>query len=166
MDREYYFLRIRLDGTDRCLIWYSDDQDGFLLYSDASARCFASVETARAFAQQVRLNICSDPSVLDLDQVQGWLNAATTDNVDCVLLLNAWNTFTDMAASTGRTFEPPDLDHIYEKLFWGNNLSAVTPPGEHFTPVWKDDEIRKLAQVMINGLQLMRSAMQSTGDSA
>jgi len=165
MDRQYYLYQIRLDGTDRYLIWYTDDQDGFLLCAEARACCFDSAESARAFTAREQVNVGPDPAVLDLDEVQKWLEAATIDDVDCVLLLNAWNTFTDMAASTGRTFEPPDLDRIYEKLFWGNNLPPVTPPGEHFTPAWTDDEIRQLAQVMSNGLELMRSALPTAGDA-
>jgi len=59
------------------------------------------------------------------------------------------------------TFEQLDsrFSEVYEKLFWGNNLPAVTPKGFHFDPEWSPDEIAGLATVLRAGLKLFKSRL-------
>ena len=49
------------------------------------------------------------------------------------------------------------VQRVYDKLFFGNNLPAMTPPGEHYDPTWSDAEIRILCSVIAAGLHLFRS---------
>ena len=78
MDRQHYLYRVHRDGLDRYLIWYANDQDGFLLRSDGSAQCFESPESAKSFAEQARLDVIHNPAdTLDVDQIQNWVDAAT-----------------------------------------------------------------------------------------
>jgi hypothetical protein len=64
-----------------------------------------------------------------------------------------------VAASTNREFEPADATGVYEKLFGANNLPAVTPPGERFSPEWSPDELELLANVLKGGLTVFRQAV-------
>lgn len=57
----------------------------------------------------------------------------------CVLL-EAWNALDDLAYSIGASFVSIDdsfgdeMNLIYSKLFYGSNLSSVTPEGKRFHP--------------------------------
>lgn len=74
------------------------------------------------------------------------------------MLLMAWNLFTDLAASVNGEFDPEcqQTQQIYEKLFWGNHLPAVTPPDNHSTPLWSDEELLLIRDVLARGLALFR----------
>ena len=74
--------------------------------------------------------------------------------IDCSGSFAAWNLFIDVAHSVGDAgasylASNAVLGHEYEKLFFGNNLPAMTPPGEHYTPTWTDDELDAVRQHLI-----------------
>jgi hypothetical protein len=51
-----------------------------------------------------------------------------------------------------------DLTHeVYEKLFQGMNLPAVTPESKQCQPTWAKDEIELMRQVLLHGLSLFRT---------
>jgi hypothetical protein len=77
--------------------------------------------------------------------------------VDCGLLLEAWNLFDDIAASIGAHLHDRGerRDKVYDKLFWGNNLPAVTPPGRSYQPLWNGCELRILRSVLRRGLDIL-----------
>ncbi|HEU4388411.1 MAG TPA: hypothetical protein VFV34_11485 [Blastocatellia bacterium] len=72
---------------------------------------------------------------LDLDAVARWCEHADARRIECRLLLDAWNFFTDVAASVPgkvRAFVGGFARYtpVYDKLFLGCNLPAVTPEGQ------------------------------------
>ena len=74
--------------------------------------------------------------------------------------LAVWNLFGGIARSSpdaGASFRAQDghLGALYEKLFWGNNLPAITPEGEHVTPEWSSAEVTSLGRVLREGLDLL-----------
>jgi hypothetical protein len=50
----------------------------------------------------------------------------------------------------------------YDKLFWGNNLPVVTPPGEFYVPAWSDEELAELHRILSDGMRLIRVAVRET----
>ena len=42
----------------------------------------------------------------------------------------------------------------YEKLFFGNNLPAMTPLGEHYTPARTDEELDDIRRHVVLGFDL------------
>jgi hypothetical protein len=60
-----------------------------------------------------------------------WLDDPQADTVDCVLFLLGWNLFWDVATVLGRPLRDldPVANKIHDKLFFGNNLPAMTPEG-------------------------------------
>jgi hypothetical protein len=44
-------------------------------------------------------------------------------------------------------------------VFFGNNLPAMTPPGEHYVPEWDDEEIALLWRIIGQGVDLIRSSL-------
>ena len=99
---------------------------------------------------------------LDLDIVERWLATARKTNVDCETFLNAWNLFSDLATTVqGRTahVDGQRESRIYDKLFWGNNISVLTPPGKHYQPIWSKSEVGRMRNVLATGMLLFRTRL-------
>jgi hypothetical protein len=162
MSRTYFRLWYRLDGADGYLIWFSNDEDGVVIEPDGSAPAFGDLAALHTYADSQGLDLCIEEPILhDLDSVAAWL-ARPVRAIDCDAFLTAWNLFADLAASTGAGFEPDDerTRQIYDKLFWGNNLPTLTPPGEHYVPRWRAAERRRISEVLGAGLALFRSRVR------
>ena len=103
----------------------------------------------------------SDPILLNLDVVAKWIKIKKMKRarqVDCVQFLNAWNLFADLSKSINGNFDS-NQDHtqkIYSKLFWGNNLPAITPEGRFYVPLWSRQELEIMHQVLKQGLLMFR----------
>jgi len=120
---------------------------------------FRDQEALRAYATIHQLNLDEiDPLLHDLDVVAQWLRRSLPAEIDCDVFLTAWNLFGDLAASVNGDFDRDRhrTQHVYEKLFWGNNLPAVTPPGKQYTPIWSDDELLLIRKILTDGLLLFR----------
>ena len=164
MDRKHYRVRYRLDGVDSFLIWYSNDWDGVIVEGDGSVPSFRARSALSAYAERWGLAFeAEETSEFDLDAIEHWLSRPEDSPIDCCLFLNAWNLFDDVASSTGGgSFERTSrgASGVYDKLFWGNNLPAVTPPGEHYAPVWADGEVAELHRILGDGMALFRNAVR------
>lgn len=158
----YYRLLYRLDGRDALLIWYSNDRDGVIVH-DGCMSSFSSEDALRQFAAQRQLTLVDEvPRLHDLDSVQRWVLCPRGQAMDCATTLAAWNLFSDVACSIpdpGTDFSKIDSEHndIYEKLFFGNNLPAITPEGAQYDARWSDLEVVALAQILDCGLRFFRS---------
>jgi len=65
------------------------------------------------------------------------------------------------AGMEGGVEEMRSLYDVYDKLFWGNNLPAMTPPGERFVPTWSAEELEALAALLSAGFAMLSSSMQN-----
>ena len=160
-DCEHFLIPFRLDGRNRFLIWHSDEHDGVLLADTGAMATFESEAAGIAYAQARHIAVALDTSgTWDFDAIAYWIEAPDADRIDCNAIYNAWNLLGDIAASVGTPLEFTDDErHIHSKLFWGCNLPAVTPPGEHFAPEWPEDQVITLANAMREGLRLARRAI-------
>jgi hypothetical protein len=153
-------------GRRAFFIWLSNDQDRVLLDPAGSIRLFDSLRSLSQFLLAGGLTLSEeDCSLWDFDQVLAWCSDPRPP-VDCSHLLEAWNMLADIHASRGKTNDL--LSHadqrgraVYEKLFWGCNLPAVTPEGQTFDPVWSGEECRSLAQLLRLGLAELEAAVPS-----
>lgn len=48
---------------------------------------------------------------------------------------------------------------IYDKLFHGCNLPAMTPDGEHYVPEWSASETAALKQLLMLGIAELRARL-------
>lgn len=165
--RDHYLVTCRLYGRNHVLIWYtgSDDEldDGLVVDDKGCLVWFSSEQRAREYAAGNGLTVDdAEPVLYNLDELTSWL-ASLDKEVDCVATLNFWNLFSDVAASVPMDSPFRGLDRaepdIYEKIFVGNNLRVMTPPREHYVPIWSDDEMRHIVAVMASGLELLESAL-------
>ena len=153
-------------GRRAFFIWLSNDHDCVVLDSAGSIRLFDSLESLSQFVLAEGLTLSQEESSLwDFDNVLSWCSDPHPP-VDCSQLLNAWNMLADIHASRGKTNDLlSNADQrggaIYEKLFWGCNLPAVTPEGQKFEPIWSVEECRSLAQLLRLGLAELEAAVPS-----
>jgi hypothetical protein len=160
---EYFLYTFRLDGKERVALWFGGDTDRVLTDEQGRISTFLSVEDAKLFATIRKLSIEQDASpTLELD----WISAEAFigNSLDCVKTLNAWNFFADVANSIpDRASEFLALhkkpNKIYDKLFWGNNLPAVTPDSEHYEPAWSEEELSEIKSFLYSGLDLLRGTL-------
>ena len=125
---EHHLVEIRLNGRASYLLWVSGEDQDAVLADGEVAVAFPEPALALRYAAEQSLLVRSEvPTAFDLDEVAAWLR--TDDVPDPVVVLNAWNICWDVATGTGRPFghRSPDQDRVYDKLFWANNLPAVTP---------------------------------------
>jgi hypothetical protein len=59
----------------------------------------------------------------------------------CILLLETWNALDDVSNSIKKSmipmgyFRKNDIEILYKKIFFGNNLPSLTPEGKSYSPV-------------------------------
>ena len=159
MNNEYFNLWFRLDARDAYLIWFDGEPDGVVVDADGKVPCFLNNEDLSRYAASLNLSVKTEEPILhDLDFVASWLKTENDVTVDCDIFLAAWNLFDDVSHSVGGSFDTNRklTAKIYDKLFWGNNIPAVTPEGEHYEPTWTKRELKIMREVLGVDLSLFR----------
>jgi hypothetical protein len=162
MERVYYFCGCCLNKQNLYFIWYCDENDGVYVNSAGSLLIFDDLETLKTFANRQNILIKDDePVFYNLDKLEKRLKNKKF-KVDCKEFLNAWNLFDDVSRSVKGNFDsdPKVTKNIYEKLFWGNNLPAVTPKGKFYEPIWSKKEIEIIWNVLLNGIAVFRNNLK------
>jgi hypothetical protein len=163
MTRVYYPYWYRLDGMDAFLIWFTNSHDGVWVDAQGLIPSFQTLAQLQSYAAAHQIPIDNEVAMLhDLDVVATWLKRPLSADIDCDSFLAAWNLFSNVSAAINGDFDP---DHarttgVYDKLFYGNNLPVITPPGEHYEPEWTDDEVLLIRELLAGGLQLFREHVQ------
>jgi hypothetical protein len=161
----HHVCSLRYRGQRSFFLWYTDDPtpDGVVLDKAKRLLSFCSSRQAHAFGRRQKLAVSKiRPFAYDLDTLADWVKSPSAREVDCVKFLNAWNLFSDLAHSSGASFDSDRKRNarIYAKLFAGNNLPAVTPADEKYVPVWNDREITRLRNFFHIGLKLTRRCIR------
>jgi hypothetical protein len=168
-ERRHYLCRVRLNGTVTFVFWYSGDRDGFVRDDAGRLQVVRTPEAATADARARGMLLESEESPdYDFDRIRAWCAAPDRAGIDCSAFLNAWNFLDDLAglhtgADTLYTRLSRAAAECYDKLFWGNNLPMVTPPGERFDPVWRVRELNEIRRVLKAGLRLLESELRAAG---
>jgi hypothetical protein len=165
---KYFPLLYRLHAEERYLLWISNEHDSVEVGADGFVPSFRDLTILSQYTDLNHLDIENGEPVLhDLKWIATWRMAPVAP-VDCVIALNAWNLFGDVAMSVpSRGIAFRNLANsqvarpIYDKLFWGNNLRAMTPKHKRYVPEWLQDERQSLANVMTAGLELFASCVRS-----
>jgi len=161
VERNYYPTSFRIDGQLLYLIWYSTDwYDGVLKSDNNVVLVFKDLKQLKGFANDAHLRLVNDTELAlhDFDAIAKWIDKPRGIEVDCNLFLSAWNLIDDLRSSLGLKLKKEDkmTRKIYGKLFWGNNLPAVTPPGEIYIPSWSGRELFRIKTNFSSGLKLIR----------
>ena len=157
--REYYPLNFLLDNRHSYLIWIGDDQDTVLTDRSGKIVCYSELSSLIESASALGIEInSSTPALYNLDRLSRWLDGKVELIPECEELLNAWNLFQDVSASVKGEFdsEAERTNHIYEKLFYGCNLSVVNRSRKKYVPTWTTKELDEMRRVLKAGLALFR----------
>lgn len=160
-ERRYYLCRVRFRGDVVFVVWYSDDRDGFL--RDGGGRLVVG-RSPKTIATPTPLE--DEPTDYDFDRLQAWCTVPSAADVDCRTFLNAWNFFDDLAGlhNGGESTYiqlSREASACYDKLFWGNNLLAITPSGERYVPTWNEEELAEMRRVMVESLRLFEAELRA-----
>jgi len=168
MQRTHYKLWYRYNAVDRFLIWYTNERDGILDF-EGCIPSFRTESALLAYADSLSVTVEAEASGLhDFDLVQTWLADPQPHRVNLYVFLDAWNLFGDVArtlpAVGGRFIELDSrLGPLYDKLFWANNLPAMTPEGERFVPEWSTIEIEGFTALLREGLSMLIRSLRDAG---
>jgi len=157
----WFPLAYRLNWRIRYLVWCDDSPAPLLLDAAGRIAAYGTPAEVLARAELSHLPLQLEPPLLhDLDRLAQQLATLRPATIDCALLLESWNLFTDVGASLRWSHfdpKPRRTQQLYEKLFRGNDLPAVTPASEHYRPCWSVREVRALRIVLTDGLRLFRN---------
>ncbi|OJU18530.1 MAG: hypothetical protein BGN88_13030 [Clostridiales bacterium 43-6] len=156
----YQLTEITLNRQSTCFIWFSDETEGFLA-EEKNVLAFSSKKAAHAYALSTNISLDNEITAYNLDHWLYWATSAST-TVDCKAILDIWNIFTDFSVSAGKLFtgdeRRPDIDTIYDKLFFGNNI-LVDPQESQYIPQWREDEIGSIKKILSQGVKMYQECL-------
>jgi hypothetical protein len=165
VERLYFCCRVRLNGADTFVVWYEDERDGFVHSSDGRLAAAASRDALATVIAKMGISLVPDDCIAyDFDRLKEWCLWPTAEGVECSKFLNAWNFFDDL----GGLYTDPasafaqlsrESASCYDKLFWGNNLPSVTPPGERFEPSWLPEDLEAMRGIFEAGLLILGTGL-------
>ena len=101
---KYYLTKIIYNGLTYFFIWYSNDEDGFLLFNQRLL-VFSSVEEANIFADKEHIIFEKGITVFYLSKITELI-----DNVEisknCQSLIDTWHLFSDLSKSLNEEYHP------------------------------------------------------------
>ena len=154
---EYYIINIVYKDESHYCIWTSDEEDKILTENRRIIR-YAVLDDLYIYADKHNILFNNNEIMCyNFDNINNW--CVLDDNyVDCREVLNIWNILSDIARGLETTYigdcNEGDIDILYEKLFYGNNLPSINYSEKVYKPVWSKNEIQKLKSILINGLQI------------
>lgn len=151
-------LRFIFIDCEKYLIWHNDDKGKDVVeIRNNKILVFDTLESAEKFAGDDCE--CWEYNISELEK----FIHAHNKNFDCKIILDFWNIFNDILYSFGEKI--PDertkrSDSCYNKLFFGNNLPAVTPDVECYIPVFTRKERKNIRKILSYGIDFMYRNME------
>lgn len=167
----FYVVRWVLADGERYLLWRDGGSgpDEYALVRGSSKILVA--RSAQELAQAARLNGLAvhgaEAQVIDLQTVRSVLHSLRPSRPlsehSARVLLEAWNALEDLARSLGSSFMTSEMSQqeeaksAYDKLFYGNNLPAITPEDSKCHPLLNDRERAVLRTLLRNAISRAES---------
>ena len=160
-DLARYVCIARLDQHDVVFLWETGDDapDRVVLDETGAIVTFADEHAARQSGTETLPVTEGQVTRYDLDALEAWCRSVAPIG-ECSPLLNAWNLFGDLPKSDLYEAVNEGATPIYDKLFWGCNLPAMTPPGEHYVPTWTETETATLKRLLLLGVAEFRARLR------
>lgn len=162
MDIEYYIIVFTFSNNEKYYtIWYTSDDDGFILNNDGLyLQTFTEEKDLHNFAIEHQYKMEKEVTEISCEES----NLLNFELFDCELLLDFWNTVSDVAKSTNIFFVGDSKDilinEIYDKLFYGCNLSAYKKDGQEFIPEWMESEKTVLSKIVKEGQMILKEKIK------
>lgn len=141
----YFVSGISFRGNTRFYLWCEGDKKDSFLCMGSNLLSFNSAEDALQYGKDNDLRVVNenDKYVIRRIFVPG-------NGMDCEYFLSMWNYASDICNSVEKRFWGDNknkmITKVYDKVFWGSNLPAVTPDNESYTPYfnWAERLILKV----------------------
>lgn len=154
---KYYLVKIIHNDIDYYLIWYSGEEDGFLLFQQQLC-IFCSVEKANEFADKERIRFESETTIFDLTNLIELIEHIEASQ-NCRTLIDTWHFFSDLSKSLNEKFlgdvDEEEIIGIYNKLFHGSNIELLKQ--EEYHPGFNEDEEDKCSEIFQSGLSILNN---------
>lgn len=145
-------------------VYYSGDTDGFLV-ENSTLMTFSSVDSAQAYLKAAFPAYTRPIALTIFNFTKLRLTVTHGIPLDPCYILTMWNLIDDIANSLSVPFlgqrRTEQIDKIYDKLFFGNNLPAINTSGKTYTPVFTKAERKKLDEILRDGLLVVEHALSS-----
>lgn len=134
-------------------LWYTNDKEEDLLLLDSSGKLIStsSKDEIDLLMKNYNYTVEWDEAVeMDFDsfwlEVEKLKSYSFSSKKTCVTLLDGWNFLEDLCRTLHILENIPGLktplaDKVYKKLYYGNNIEAVTPEDKSYNPIWLPEEI-------------------------
>lgn len=143
-------------------VYYSKDIDGFLVENGALMR-FSSQDDAQTYLKTAFPTYTRPIALTIFNFTKLRLTVTHGIPLDPCYILTMWNLIDDIANSLSVPFlgqrRTEQIDKIYDKLFFGNNLPAINTSGKTYTPVFTKAERKKLDEILRDGLLVVEHAL-------
>lgn len=153
---EYYIVKFLFEAETIYAIWYSSDADGFVIDSNNKVMAFKDKSKLLQYADKQGIAVNDEGTEFDCAEAKYFEN----EELKCSDILDLWNIVEDIARSLKVKFEicedVQSVNKIYDKLFYGCNLPAVTPEGKTYIPIWSELEMYILREVVRKGILLIK----------
>lgn len=147
---EYYIVNFKFDKKFYYCIWYTNDEDGFVI-SENRLLCFEELDRLKMYCNKQKICIDNNITLCDVDGVISFINLGNTKDIEYKLYLNLWNLCSDLAHTLSIDFygnhDGITLD-IYNLLFYGSNPPAMNDKNEEYVPKWDDEDVTELKKVL------------------
>ena len=160
MERKYYLIKIFYQSQNLFLIWYADDEDGFVM-SENRILVFKNIYDAFSFSGDIGIaleQVVANFDIINIaDLTKKIKNTMSPEN--CRELLDMWNLFGDMALCLKTFFVGNSDDElirdVYEKLFYGSNIKVIMKNMGEYHPTLNQKESDILVSVFNDGLNIL-----------
>lgn len=159
-----YEYWIRFHGQKLGLVWQTDDGTGEddgdtdrVLVDNGRIVCARTPTELETMAHRHGLILEEgNDDGQNLDELERLLELPASDET-CAQLLNGWNLFNDIARSVGGSLDDrgPEASACYDKLFAGNNLETMTPPGEPYRPDFSHSDRLLITEILNRGRTIL-----------
>lgn len=148
---EYYGVRI-IYNRDIFCIWVADESGDRLFTCSGRILTFTDEKTLKLYCDKEQIHLeekeCTVENIPALSEVKEMLKKK--DRVQfCKVLLDLWN----LALDINNSFDcnNPYLNgcrHLYDKVFWGNNLEVFTCGRQLYVPHFSKKDRRQIKLVL------------------
>ncbi len=162
MRENYRIMRIKLDGEDRYILWFSDTRDGVYTSSDEGGIPeFTDTGSLENFCNRQRIALTpGEPIYCNLDMIRGWLESPTEHGIKYDEFFHVWNVIHDILLSVDQVSvleeEFHDYYALYDKLFWGAMMESREGIHSRYYQEWNEDEIASLQGIFKKGIDYFR----------
>lgn len=164
---EYFILPINWTGSLIFLIYFQNDDDGVFTLPDRKFLLSSSRNEMVVLAKKFRLKLQKqDLDLLDLSQIQAWVNSRSTRLPKINLVYRAWNFLGDVASTLKLASHylgySPDFIALHDELFWGCNLPGLTQADQRYEVDLSKSEIRNLRSILRSGLEIFQQGIDKS----